>query len=238
MTMEFKELFDQGKRHLEGKNYLRAEQSFQKILRSGKRYADVLNMLGVVYHVEGKFNNAIESFEEALRINPHYTEASLNLAVLFNDLGEYKKAKNLYVRIQKRRSPAGLDPMTRGKIANLHARLGDTYRELGRHEEAIGEYTKALGLCPAFVDIRTKLGIAYRENNQKELSEKELRAAASQNSLFKEALLQLGVTYYAMGRKEKAAEVWQKLLQKDKDHEIARMYLRLCENGERSARKK
>lgn len=236
MNTELRELFEVGKQHFEGRDYERAEQYFLRVLRAGARYADVFNMLGVIYHIGGKFNNAIESFEEALRVNPNYTEATLNLAVLFNDLGEYKKAKELYGRVRKRKLPSHLDPILSGKIANLHAQLGDTYRGIGKQEEAIDEYQKALKLCPTFVDIRTKLGISYRENNQKELSVKELSAAIERDPSFKNAYIQLGVTLYSMGQKEKAAKAWQTLLKKDNNNELAKMYLRLCENNQKKGR--
>ncbi len=237
MKPEMKDLFEAGKKHFEGKNYERAAHYFSKIIRSGARYADVLNMLGVIYHIDGKFNNAIESFEEALKINPNYTEANLNLAVLYNDLGEYKKAKGLYSRVHKRKSSVGLDPIIRGKIANMHAHLGDTYRGVGKYEEAIDEYRKALKICPTFVDIQTKLGISYRENNQKVLSAKELEQAVKEDPSFKHAQIQLGVTYYSMGQRDKAAGAWKEVLKRDKDNEIAKMYLRLCEDHQSKSKK-
>ncbi len=231
MTPELRNLFDLGKKHFESRNYARAERCFLKLHRAGSRYADVLNMLGVIYHIEGKFNNAIESFEEALRINPHYAEATLNLAVLYNDLGEYAKAKNLYNRVQKRKTTSDLDPILRGKIANMHAHLGDTYRGVGKFTEAIEEYKKALKLCPTFADIRTKLGISYRENKQTDLSIRELTQTLSQTPSCKGARIQLGITYYITGQKTKAARAWQEVLKQDKNNEVARLYLRLCENG-------
>jgi tetratricopeptide (TPR) repeat protein len=233
MNSPLKELVETGKRHFEGKNYARAEHCFQKVLRTGARYADVLNMLGVIYHIEGKFNNAIASFEEALKINPNYTEATLNLAVLYNDLGEYKKAKGLYSRIQKQKPSVEMDPIHRSKIANMHAHVGDTYRGIGRYGEAVEEYKKALRLCPAFADIRTKLGVAYRENGQKELSIKELSQAVETKPSYQQARIQLGVTYYSSGAKDKAAKAWQEVLKKDKENEIAKMYLRLCGDGKK-----
>lgn len=233
MAAPVKELLEIGKKHFEGRDYLRAEQFLIKVLRSGHRYADVLNMLGVIYHVEGKFNNAIESFEEALRINPNYTEATLNLAVLYNDLGEYKKAKGLYSRLKKAKTSSDLDPILRGKIANLHADLGDIYRGVAKYDEAIEEYKKALKVSPAFHDIRTKLGSAYRENNQKDLSLKELHQVVGKNPAFKAAQIQLGITFYSLGQKQKAAHAWKEVLKRDKDNEVAKMYLRLCENGQK-----
>ncbi len=229
MSEQTKEIIQLGKKHFESRNYSRAQNYFLKVLRTGARYADVLNLMGVIYHIEGKFNDAIKAFVEALEINPNYLEASLNLAVLYNDLGEYKKAKELYARVQKRKSPSKLDAVMSGKIANMHAELGDTYRSVNRYPEAIEEYRMALKLCPTFVDIRTKLGMAHRENNQKDLSIKELSEAIHQSPSYRPAFIQLGISYYSAGQKEKAAQTWQNLLKKDKDNEVAKMYLRFCE---------
>lgn len=233
MATDMRELVEIGKRHFEGKHYTRAEQVFQKIVKSGARYADVLNMLGLIYHLEGKFNNALDSFEKALAINPDYHEATLNLAVLYNDLGEFKKAKALYARVGKKKGPRDFEPILKSKIANMHAHLGDAYRGIGKAAEAIEEYKKALKLCPDYADIRTRLGIAYRENNQKDLSAKELASAVSGSPAYKAAQIQLGVTYFGMGQKEKAAKAWKALLSKDKDNAIAKVYLTLCSNGKK-----
>jgi len=238
MATDFRELFDLGKKHFESKNYPRAEQYFQKIVKSGGRYADVLNMLGIIYHIEGKFNNAVESFEKALEINPDYHEATLNLAVLYNDLGEFKKAKALYARVGKKKGPRDFEPILKGKITNMHAHLGDTYRGIGKSAEAIEEYKKALKLAPTYADVRTKLGMAYRENDQKDLSAKELSAAIAESPAYKPAHIQLGITYFAMGQKDKAAKAWKALLSKDKDNPIANAYLKLCENGKKKPAQK
>jgi len=237
MPTELRELVEIGKKHFESQNYARAEQCFQKIIKSGARYADVLNMLGIIYHADGKFNNAIESFEDALEINPHYAEATLNLAVLYNDLGEFKKAKALYARIQDRHGATDLDPILRGKIANMHAHLGDIYRGIGKFADAIDEYKKALKLCPDYADIRTKLGMSLRDNGQKDQAIKEFTAAIDEKPGFKPARIQLGLTLFLAGQKDKAAKAWKEVLAKDKENKVVLSYLRLCENGPGKAKK-
>ena len=93
-------------------------------------YADVYDMLGVIYHQEGRLAEAEQMFNEALRINPAYTEAALNLVVTWNDLGKYAEAKAIYERAMatSKREPRELDPFAKGKIANMHAEVGAAYR--------------------------------------------------------------------------------------------------------------
>ncbi len=229
------ELYQEGKRHFDSKHYVRAEQCFLKLVRMGSHYADVLNMLGIIYHMEEKFNNAIECFQEALKINPRYTEAVLNLAVLYNDLGKYPQAKALYEGLQQNKKVKNeIDPILKGKIANRHAELGDTYRGVGQYGSAIEEYKKALQLCPNFVDIHTKLGIAYRENNQKELSVKELSQTVKSAPEYLPARIQLGLSYYTQKAVPKALKEWDEVLKRDPKNSAAQMYLGLCQpNGKK-----
>src|SRR5262249_27745328 len=148
--------------------------------------ADIFNMLGVIYHDQGRYAQAQEAFEQAMRINPSYTEAALNLAVTYNDLGKYHEAKEIYSKamVRSRGEPRSLDPFAKGKIANMHAELGDAYAGLGLADEAVREFEKALSLCPGFVDIRTKLGLGLRDMGRAEEALRELRAVKQLNPSF------------------------------------------------------
>ncbi|MDO8643550.1 MAG: tetratricopeptide repeat protein [bacterium] len=228
MDPSIKELVEIGKQLFEARNYPRAEQYLLKVIRQDKRFADVFNMLGVIYHAEEKFSDAIDCFENALSINPNYTEAILNLAVLYNDLGKYKEAKALYTRIhQRKKKEADIDPVMKGKISNLHAQLADTYRGIGRYKEAIEEYKAALALNPHFTDIKTKLGVVCRENGELNRSLEELKKSVALAPHYLQARVQLGVTLYSMKKIKEAAREWESVLKKDPKNTMARMYLKL-----------
>jgi len=226
-----KELLAIGKQYFDNKQYAQAESYLKRVMEKSGRYADVLNMLGVISHVEGKFASSIDFFEQALAINPRYTEAMLNLAVLYNDLGQYAEAKKLYGKLKggKGAGRAPIEPVLRGKLSNLHADIGDIYRSIGLYSYSIEEYRKALHLNPTYFDIRTKLGQALRENGQLSESIKELRAVLREDAAYCPALVQLGITSYSMGKVEEARKSWRAALAKEPDNEYARMYLRLCD---------
>ena len=227
------ELVQLGKQCFENKDYLRAERYLRQAVQSHCHYPDVLNMLGVIRHIDGKFEAAIQSFKEALKINPHYTEAVLNLAVLYNDLGRYQDAKKLYGNLRKKEksSTDDIEPVLKGKLSNMHSEIGDVYRSIGLYKFAVEEYKKALALNPAYVDIRTKLGIALRELGQLESSLKELKTVAKEDPRYIMAKIQLGITHYSLKKLSEAKKEWESVLQQDPENESAKMYLRLCQKA-------
>lgn len=224
------ELVELGKQCFANKDYPNAERYFRKVLKSNQRFADIHNLLGVVCHLEGKFEAAIESFAAALKINPHYTEALLHLAVLYNDLGRFQEAKKLYRQLRKRSDgkTKEIEPVLKGKLSNMHAHLGDTYRSIGLYQHAAEEYQKALRLNPTYADIRTKLGIALREEGELNASIKELTKALEEKPGYLLGRIQLGITYYSMGKLNEAKKEWEVVLKKDPHNESAKTYLKLC----------
>jgi tetratricopeptide (TPR) repeat protein len=225
------DLIATGKQAFEGKEYVKAEECLRKVVQRKPNYADVLNLLGVIHHIEGKFSSSISFFEKALTVNPQYTEALLNLAVLYNDLGRYDDAKKLYkkLRTKKETTHKHIEPVLKGRLSNLHADIGDIYRNLGLNTEAIEEYSKALNLNPKYIDIRTRLAISLREHKEYETAVKELKKVLKQQTAYTDARIQLGVTYYSMGKMAQAKKEWKKVIENDPENESARMYLSLCE---------
>ena len=165
MDKETANLLSKGREHYAAKDYDKAEAYLVKVVDAGVRFADVFNMLGVIYHGKGQMALAQDNFEKALGLNPGYTEAALNLAVTYNDVGQYVKAKELYSQITsfKKLSKKEMEPVAKGKLANMHAELGRAYMDVGDPEKAIEQFRRALDMCPNYVDIRTQLGQALRE---------------------------------------------------------------------------
>ncbi len=226
-----RELVTLGKQYFDHKRYEEAEEQLRRVIAENVPYADVFNMMGVIQHVKGSFTSAIDFFRRALEINPRYTEALMNLAVLYNDLGEYAEARALYRRLGRRGGKRGeaIEPVLRGKLSNLHADIGDIYRSVGLNELATEEYEKALRLNPSYFDIRTKLGQSLRESGELGRAVQQFRRVLRADGRYTPALVQLGVTLYTMGKSAEAKHSWRRVLEQDPKNEYAQMYLRLCE---------
>jgi len=207
--------------------YDKAEPLLVQIIAEHPGFADVFNMLGVVYHDKGLFTNAEDMFERALNLNPAYTEAALNLAVTYNDLGKYKEAREVYggAIARTKGEDRQLDTFARGKIANMHANTADAYAGVGLQDDAVREYRRALDLCPTFVDIRTKLANALRDKGDKESAVAEYLIVKEQQPGYLPARIHLGVTLYSLGRKDAAKVEWEAVLAIDPTSKSCKMYL-------------
>jgi tetratricopeptide (TPR) repeat protein len=76
-----------------------AEACFRHVLNARPNYADVRNRLGVVLTAQGRDEEAIDQFIAAIRINPRYVEAHINLAIAYYELGYTEQAKAHYQQV-------------------------------------------------------------------------------------------------------------------------------------------
>jgi len=226
---EVRQLMALGRGCFTKRQYAQAERYLEQVLQRTQSFADAYNMLGVIYHDQGRFEHAEESFRAALRLNPAYTEAALNLAVACNDLGKYEEAKEAYQVALSRANDAagGLDRFAQGKIANMYAEIADVYASCGRWAEAIGEYRRALELCPSFADIRLKLADALREGGDLPKAIAELARLVEERPQYEPAQVRYGQFLYSAGRKAEAIKIWEAVSERNPANKSAGIFLRL-----------
>lgn len=214
-----------------------AFESLTRLTAHGVRFADVHYMLGMLHERAGDIEAALTSLKEAIRINPSYVEALLALASLHERRGEYDRSQGYAERASQLSRPAsgGLDPTTRGKLANQQASLADALAEAGERRDAIEQYRRALDRCPTFHDIRHRLGITLREAGLPAQAAREFARILRLHPGMLESQVQLGLTYYSMGRTTEAISEWNAVLEKDPRRDEARMYLRLVGGAGRAA---
>ncbi len=234
MNREERESYRIGRQRFEAGDDRGALETLTVLLESCPRFADVHYMVGLVHERGGDLEAATSSLERALEINPSYAEAVAALVSVYERRGLFERSRELAAQLSPSiGSDAGnLDATTRGKLANLHAVLGDAYREAGELREAIEAYRKALDRCPGFHDIRHRLGIALREAGLPNHAIGEFKRVLRTHSDYLESAVQLGLTYYTLGRTPRALEEWESVLERDPSREDARMYLRMVQAGD------
>jgi len=229
MDKETQLRLERGREYYANREYDKAEPYLLKVAESESGFADVMNMLGIIYHDRGQVSLAQEYFEKALRLNPRYTEAALNLSVAYNEQGMYAKAKTVHDHATdfSPRQDNDIEPYARGKLTNMHAELGHAYLDLQMFDNAIEQYQTALKLSPDFADIHTQLGQLYRDAGQQDQAVTVLETVKEKHPEYTPALISLGVTYFSKGDKKAAEKQWQSIIDRDPDNRTAGMYLRM-----------
>ena len=106
------------------------------------------DFLGLALRKQGKVDEAILHFREAVRIEPEFREAHCDLASALNARGQYEEAM-----VWSRKVLAIWPENARG-----HADLGLALARLGNREEGIPHLREALRLKPDYQDARVRPG--------------------------------------------------------------------------------
>jgi len=143
--------------------FAKAAQEYEAALKIVPGSPDIFQNLGLVYHMNTRYHNAIQAFEKALVLDP-----SLWASNLFLGIGCYKT--NQFDRAAIALNKAlELNP----KAADLEGRfwLGVTYKALGRNEEAVRELEKRLKHTPRDIEVLYNLAGAYRSSAPQKATE-------------------------------------------------------------------
>lgn len=194
--------------------------------------------LGVVYERAAKYNKAIAYYKESLEKESNIITAS-RISSCYDDLGDYDKAleycdqaialdsvKSDYL-YQKANI---LDNAGRSKeairvmgeyIANNPDMAEGYYRRgwfedhSGNVEEAIEDYTMAITLEPNEAYAYLNRGVLYRLKGENAKAESDFKQVVRLDSIPEEAECSF-YAYYYLGQKDKAIEVLNTMLDKDK----------------------
>lgn len=230
MTLAARQHWVLGRDAFERGRYDEAAGELEQAIALAPEFPDLHNLLGLARGMSGDRDRAAACFQRALQLNPHYVEARLNLAIVYNEMGRYDDALREFRTDQPRDPDHGnLSPEVRSYLAESHVLLGDTYRNLGLTLDASQEYKRALKVAPQFLDIKNKLGATYGDMGLYEDAEAELTSALAQNPRYLEARVTLGIVLHRSGRPHRAREEWERCLREDPGHVRSRAYLELLD---------
>lgn len=172
------------------------------------------NNLGHALFKEGRLDEALVCYREAIRLEPKYPEPHYNLGLALVRLGQPDAG------IESYREALRLRP----DYPEAHNNLGTALLAQGRHEEAAEHYVKAIELKPDFAEPYSNLGNVL--NAQGRLEEALLRyeQAVSRKPDYAEAHYNWGNSLAALGRMREAVGHYERAL------EIRPDYLAACSN--------
>ena len=178
--------------------------------REGKRGDDVAEQKamqlideGNVCEDEGRFADARQRYEAAIRLAPHLARAHLNLGNIRMLMGDLEGAKDAY------KEALALNP----DYAAAHYNLGNAYARSGRGETAVAAYHKALALKPDFADAAVALGCVLEDLGQLDAAVAGYRRAVEINRDHAEAHSNLANVLKDLGQFEDAKASYRRVLE-------------------------
>jgi tetratricopeptide (TPR) repeat protein len=219
------------------KFYVRAAEISAVFDAHGNSHGIDLNNLGGIYYSQGRYNEAIEKYKEALRIaektlgNEHPDRANRlnNLAAVYPAQGRYDEA------IEKYEEALQIDGKTIGKehpdYATRLNNLANVYEGQGRYSEAIVKLEEALRIDektigrehPNYAIDLSSLGNVYSSQGRYDEAIEKLEEAlwirektiGKEHPSYATTLNNLGNVYSSEGRWEEAVEKYEEALRID-----------------------
>ena len=152
--------------------------------------ADAELLLGRDLQQQGNWRGAIECYQRAIAIDPHYAAAHSNLGVVKQHTGLIAEAIAHY------RQALELDP----NLAETASNLGSALAEAGENEQAIAEYERALSLNPNCAEALVNLGLLREDQGDIAEAVKSYEQAIQVNPDCAVAYLNLGIVLEKQGQ--------------------------------------
>lgn len=226
------DLFKTAEEYFKDNQYAQAESILNQLVLKSVKKAEIFHMLGTIYYDQGKFNKAIRSFRRALEIDPSFTDSSVGLSIILNDLGRYEEGQKVYeeARTMLAFKSKDSDHYLNEKFAQKHEELGDLYMQHDRLNEAFEQFQKALELSESRkLELTMKIADIFISQKNTSAAMKELRAIVRENPEFVPGRLKLGKVYYDAGQIPEAIEQWEAALRFEPNNPTARDFLRLAQ---------
>ncbi len=227
----FDEMFEEAKREFIEGNYLVAEPILNQLILRNTRNPEVFQMLATIYYDKGQFNKAIKTFRRALEIDPTYTDASVGLSIILNDLGRYDEGRQIFedakALLDKRKGQA--DPWLEEKLASKHEELADLYFQYQRFSESLEQLFKALKLSTRKAELGMRIAECHVKLEDNEKAIRELRNLIKDYPQYLPARIKLGLVYYNSSLIAEATEQWENVLYRDPHHGEAKKYLKMAQ---------
>jgi tetratricopeptide (TPR) repeat protein/peroxiredoxin len=189
-----------------------ARDAFERAVKLQANYPDTLpdawNNLGVIATREGRVDDSVQCFQNALRVNPHHLLSLDNLGNAYRLQKRWDDAQRV---LERALEVAPQDPEANYSLGMVFAQTDDTAK-------AYEYLQRALRARPVYPEALNNLGVLYlvtqRRKDAVESFERCIRLAPQ----FDQAYLNLARVYALEGARDKARAVLLDLLKQHPDH--------------------
>ena len=171
------------KRCLEGRSPSSRESQLEDAIER-RPTAAAFDSLGAAFAQEKQLGCAVAAFDAALRLDPQFSDAALNLAELSLSQSRYQAAI-YYLRRASSMPPHG------ALLSRIEADLGVAYSKTGDHEDAVKAFRQAIAATPRNASLYFNLANVYAHQQDYGRAAEEYQKAVALDPSKLAALLSL-----------------------------------------------
>src|SRR5437764_7032157 len=172
-----------------------AVEQYESIVKIEPRNPDDHLLLGRLYSLSKDFLKAENEFKAAIKLEPHSEEAITNLAVLYTEEGDGKKAVETLNSVPEA-----------ARSAKLYSVLGYTYEQQKDYKNAISAYRQAVALDHENLDAMRGLAQNLVSDNQIEAALEEYLSVEEADPQDSQTALRVSELYRRTGKFDAALE--------------------------------
>lgn len=195
--------------------YQQVLEQVTDLLQKFSRSVTLYYIKGAAHSRLSQFESAINSYKTALKINPDFAGAYLNMGIALKEQGDFEGAIASYKRALK------ISP----DFAEAHNNLGVVLEDLGRLRGAEAGFREAIRLNPDFAIAYSNLGNALKKFGRLQEAEAGCREAIRLNPDFAEAHSILGAVLKDLGKLQEAEAGFREAIRLNPDFAEARSNL-------------
>jgi len=211
-------------------DYPRAHELIARALSHNAANAAAHNNLGNVLNAQGKVDEALRSYVQALALDPEYADALCNLAGLYERRGSPDRAAGLYRRAPGHAAArANLERLLRDEEArarelfaeesraqsadaDTHIGLGRRLKARGALDKSLAHFEQALALAPESAAALYHVGNARMDAGRWDDAIACYRKALGLKPDFADALSNLGIALHCCARLDEAFDCFRQAL--------------------------
>lgn len=172
-----------------------AIEQYESIVKLEPRNPDNHLLLGRLYIINKDLSKAEAEFKTAINLDPNSEEAVTNVAYLYNEEGDSKKAAEILNTV-----PEG------ARTSKIYVALGFTYEQQKDYKKAIAAYQQAVSLDKENLDALRGLAQNLANDNQIDAALKQYTIIQEADPEDPQAALRIAEIYRHMGKFDLAME--------------------------------
>jgi type IV pilus assembly protein PilF len=161
--------------------------------------------IGLVYYYRERYDQAIQYFENAIRLKPDYAPAINSLGNAYREKGEWDRAIETYQKI--------VDNVFYGTPYFALSNMALTYYQKRDYPQAEKYFLEALKLNPDFANALGGLGMTYNAMGRYAEAAQKLERALRKNPKLPQLHYEMGRAYSGLGDRPKAREEFQRTIE-------------------------